>query len=322
MKVRILIAALLGAAAAITAGQTPAVAQGSTIRIVYPYAAGGAGDVAVRMLADRMQTALGRSVVVENRVGGGGRIGVSAVKNAAPDGNTLLFTPFAAVTIYPVVFKSIDYDPFTQLAPVSQLCEFDFAIAVRADHPAKTPTELLAWLKANPTKAQYGSPGAGALPHFFGLLIGKNAGVEMTHIPYPGTPPALNDLLGGNIPMVTSTASEFVELHRSGKVRVIATSGKQRQAQLKEVPTFRESGIDIEGSAWYAMFAPAGTPPEAISRVNQAVNAALKDPEVKARFDTFGLVPTGTTPEQLRAIQKAAADLWTPVIKASGFAAD
>ena len=300
---------------------TPVSAQ-SPIRIIYPYAAGGAGDVAIRMRADRMQTSLGRSVFVENRPGGAGRIGVSAVKNSAPDGATLLFTPFAAVTIYPVVFKSIDYDPFTQLAPVAQICEFDFAIAVREDHPAKTPAELLAWLKANPAKAQYGSPGAGALPHFFGLLVGKAAGVPMQHIPYGGTPPALNDLLGGNIAMVTSTASEFVELHRSKKIRVIAVSGKERQTQLPEVPTFRESGIDIEGSAWYAMFAPAGTPADVIAKVNAAVLAALKDPEVNARFATFGLVPTGTTPEQLKTIQRAAADYWTPVIKASGFQAD
>jgi tripartite-type tricarboxylate transporter receptor subunit TctC len=318
MNVRVIIAALLALAAV---AHTPASAQ-APLRIVYPYAAGGAGDVAIRMLADRMQTSLGRPVIVENRAGGGGRIGVSAVKNAAPDGNTFLFTPFAAVTIFPVVYRSIDYDPFTQLAPVSQICEYDFAIAVREDHPAKTPAELLAWLKANPLKAQYGSPGAGALPHFFGLMIGKAAGVEMQHIPYPGTPPALNDLLGGNIPMVTSTASEFVELHQGKKIRVIAVSGKRRLSRLPEVPTFKESGIDIEGGAWYAMFAPAGTPADAIAKVNAAVNAALKDKEVMARFDTFGFVPTGTTPDELRTIQKAAAERWTPVIKASGFQAD
>ena len=294
MHRRIVLSSLLACLGLLATHLTPASAQ--TIRIIYPYAAGGAGDVAIRMLADRMQTSLGRAVVVENRAGGGGRIGVSAVKNAAPDGNTFLFTPFAAVTIYPVVFKSIDYNPFTELAPVSQICEFDFAIAVRADHPAKTPAELLAWLKANPAKAQYGSPGAGALPHFFGLLIGKTAGVEMQHIPYPGTPPALNDLLGGNIPMVTSTASEFVELHRGGKIRVIAVSGKERQSQLPEVPTFRESGIDIEGSPGTRCSPPPARPPDVIAKVNQAVLAALKDPEVNARFATFGLVPTGTTP--------------------------
>ena len=127
------------------------------------------------------------------------------------------YTPFAAVTIYPFAYRSLDYDPFTDLAPLTQVCTFDFALAVRSEFPAKTPQELVAWLKANPASAQYGSPGAGALPHFFGLLFGRAAGVEMTHIAYKGTAPALSDLLGGQIPMVSSTVSDFLELHRAGK---------------------------------------------------------------------------------------------------------
>jgi tripartite-type tricarboxylate transporter receptor subunit TctC len=314
---------VVGSTAAALAGSTSlANAQGSNIRIVFPFAAGGSGDAVVRILAEKLQTSLGQNVQVENRTGGGGRIGVSAVKNSAPDGATFLFTPFAAVTIYPLVYKSIDYDPFTELTPVTQVCTFDFGIAVRADHPAKTPKELLAWLKANPDKTQYGSPGAGALPHFFGLLIGQVAGVEMVHIPYAGTPPSLTDLLGGQIPMATSTTSEFVELHRAGKICVIATSGKERLPQLPEVPTFKESGIDIEGIGWYAVFAPAKTPTDVIARMNKALVAAIAMPDVKAKFETFGLTPTGTTPEELGAIQKASAKLWEPVVKASGFKAD
>ena len=226
------------------------------------------------------------------------------------------------MTIYPLVYKSIDYDPFTELTPITQVCTFDFGIAVRADHPAKTPQELLAWLKANPAKAQFGSPGAGALPHFFGLLVGRAAGVEMTHIPYAGTPPSLGDLMGGQIPMVTSTASEFVELHRAGKIRVIATSGKERLPQLAEVPTFRESGIDIEGIGWYGIFAPAKTAPDVIARMNKALIAAIAQPDIKAKLEVFGLKPTGTSPQELGAIQKADAAQWAPIIKASGFVAD
>jgi tripartite-type tricarboxylate transporter receptor subunit TctC len=310
------------AAAAFAGSAGLAQAQTGTIRIIFPFAAGGSGDSVVRILAEKVQASLGQNVLVENRTGGGGRIGVSAAKNSAPDGNTFLFTPFAAVTIYPMVYKSIDYDPFTELAPVTQVCTFDFGIAVKADHPARTPQELLAWLKANPTRTQYGSPGAGALPHFFGLLVGKAAGVEMIHIPYAGTPPSLTDLMGGQIPMATSTASEFVELHKAGKIRVIATSGKQRLPQLSEVPTFREAGIDIEGTGWYAVFAPAKTPPEIIARMNKALVAAVAMPDVKAKLETFGLTPTGTTSEQLGAIQKADAKLWEPIVKASGFRAD
>jgi tripartite-type tricarboxylate transporter receptor subunit TctC len=227
---------------------------GPTIRIIFPFPAGGSGDATVRLLADQLQTRLGQSVIVENRVGAAGRIGVVAVKNSDPDGTTLLFTPFAAVTLYPIVYRQIDYDPFNDLAPVTQVSTYDFAIAVNADHPAKTPQDLIAWLQANPNKAQFGSPGAGALPHFFGLLVGRAAGVEMTHIAYKGTPPSLTDLMAGQIPMATSTTSEFVELHRAGKIRVIASSGNERLPQLSEIPTFVESGINIVGIGWYGVF--------------------------------------------------------------------
>jgi tripartite-type tricarboxylate transporter receptor subunit TctC len=310
------------AAAAFASAAKVARAQTNTVRIIFPFAPGGSGDATIRILAEKLQSSLGQNVLVENRGGGGGRIGVSAVKNSAPDGTTFLFTPFAAVTIYPMVYRTIDYDPFTELAPITQLCTFDFAIAVRADHPAKTPQDLIAWLKANPDKAQYGSPGAGALPHFFGLLVGRAAGVEMTHVPYAGTPPSLTDLLGGQIPMVTSTSSEFVELHQAGKIRVIATSGRERLPQLAGVPTFRESGIDIEGIGWYGVFAPAKTPPEIITRMNKGLVAAVGLPDVREKLSVYGLKVTGTTPEELGRIQRADAALWAPVVKASGFVAD
>jgi tripartite-type tricarboxylate transporter receptor subunit TctC len=297
-------------------------AQSPTIRTIFPYAAGGSGDATARLLADKLQTSLGQTVLVENRTGGAGRIGVNAVKNAAADGSTLLFTPFAAVTIYPFAYRSLDYDPFTDLAPITQVCTFDFALAVRSDFPAKTPQELVAWLKANPDKAQYGSPGAGALPHFFGLLFGRAAGVEMTHIAYKGTAPALSDLLGGQIPIVSSTVSDFLELHRAGKIHVIATSGEERTTDLPDVPTFKESGIDIVGSGWYGMFAPARTPPDVVARLNAALVAALAQPDLKARISGFGLKPTGTSPGELAAIQRADADKWAPIVKASGFVAD
>src|SRR5262249_37665254 len=154
----------------------------NTIRIMFPYAAGGSGDATIRLIADKMQASLNQPVVVENRTGGAGRIGVSAGKKAPPGGMTPLYTPFPSRTSYPFVYRTLDYDPFTELRPLAQICTFDFGLAVGSTVPAKTPKELVAWLKANPDKAQFGSPGAGALPHFFGLMFGKAAGVEMTHI--------------------------------------------------------------------------------------------------------------------------------------------
>ncbi len=310
------------AAAALAGSAGVASAQGSTIRIIFPYAAGGSGDATIRLIADKMQTSLKQTVLVENRTGGAGRIGVSAVKNAPPDGLTLLYTPFAAVTIYPFVYRSLDYDPFTDLRPLSQICTFDFGIAVGPNVPAKTPTELVAWLKANPDKAQFGSPGAGALPHFFGLMFGKAAGVEMTHIAYKGGTPAIADLMGGQIPIVSSTASEFIELHQAGKLRVIGTSDVERSIGLPDVPTFKESGIDIVGTSWYAMFAPAKTPDDVVARLNKAIVDAVRAPDVRAKLLIYGLNPTGTTPAALGAIQKADAEKWAPVVKASGFVVD
>jgi tripartite-type tricarboxylate transporter receptor subunit TctC len=310
------------AAAALAGSASRANAQANTIRIIFPYAAGGTGDATVRLLADRLSTALNQQVVVDNRTGGAGRIGVSAVKNATPDGLTVLFTPFAAVTIYPFVYKTLDYDPFTDLRPLSQICTFDFGLAVNNDVPAKNPKELVAWLKANPAKAQFGSPGAGALPHFFGLMFGRAAGIEMTHIAYKGGTPAIVDLLGGQIPMVSSTASEFIQLHQEKKLRVIATSDVERAIGLPDVPTFKESGIDIVGTSWYAMFAPAKTPDAAVARLNKAIVEIVKSPDFKKRQLEWGLFPTGTSAAELGKIQREHADKWAPVVKASGFTAD
>lgn len=316
--------AVFGTAAALAAAgvSTRAQAQGGQIRIIFPYAAGGTGDALCRLLADKMTASLGQPVLVENRTGGGGRIGVSAVKNSHPDGTTILITPFAAMTIFPHVYRTLDYSPFTDFMPVSQLVTFDFGIAAGPVVPAKTPQELVAWLKANPQKAQYGSPGAGALPHFFGLQFGKAIGVEMTHVAYKGTAPALTDLVGGQIPMVSSTVSDLLELHKSGKIRLIATSGAERTVQTPDVPTFKESGIDIVGTGWYGAFVPARTPPETVARLNKAMVAAIAVPEIKERLISFSFRSTGTSPEQLGKIQKSDSDQWEPVVKASGFVAD
>lgn len=297
-----------------------AFAQGQTVRVIYPFAAGGAGDAVLRLLTDKLQQRLNQTFVVENRTGASGRIGVNAVKNAAPDGSTILYTPFAAVTLYPFTFRQLDYDPFTDLRPLSQIVSYDFALAVGPSIPAKTPQELAAWLKANPGKAQFGSPGAGALPHFFGILFGKTIGVEMTHVAYRGTAPGLPDLLSGQIPMMSSTLTDLAELHNAGKIRIVGTTGATRS--LADVPTFKESGFDIVGSGWFGMFLPARTPDDVVARLSQAIMAIVAEPDVKEAYAKLGFRPTGTSPEELRAIQTADAKMWAPVIKESGFVAD
>jgi tripartite-type tricarboxylate transporter receptor subunit TctC len=219
---------ILAAFAAALLWQTPAPAQDQPIKIVFPFAAGGSGDALTRMIADGMHQSLGRAVIVENRTGAAGRIGTVAVKNAAPDGNTLLITPIAPVAVYQHVYPNLGYDPINDFAPISQLTTFDFAVAVGAQVPAKTLKELVAWVKADPARATFASPAAGALPHFFGVLFGSAAGLELRHAPYRGSAAALPDLIAGHVPMMFTTLSDLLENHRAGRIRILATSGNAR----------------------------------------------------------------------------------------------
>jgi tripartite-type tricarboxylate transporter receptor subunit TctC len=292
------------------------------IRIIFPYAAGGSGDTLARLVADRMSVALGRPVIVEDRTGGAGRIGVMAVKNAAPDGNTLLMTPIATMAVFQHVYKSLGYDPFADFTAVSQLATFDFALAVGAQIPARSLKDLVAWVRSDPARAAFGGPGAGALPHFIGALFGHATGLDLRHVAYRGSTAALADLVAGQIPIVVTTLSDLVAMHKEQRIRILASSGPARSPFTPDVPTFREEGYDIEGTSWYGAFAPAGTPAATIDRLSAAMAAAVREPEVGERLRAFGLVPTGTTAAALAAIQKADSDRWAVAVKLSGFTAD
>jgi tripartite-type tricarboxylate transporter receptor subunit TctC len=297
-------------------------AQEQPIRIVFPFAAGGSGDGISRLMADRLRAGLNRPVIVENRTGAAGRLGVVAVKNAAPDGSTLLLTPIAPVAVYQHVYKNLDYDPIKDFAAVSQLATFDFAVAVAPQVPAASLKELVAWVKADPARAAFGSPAAGALPHFFGILFGRAAGLELRHVAYRGSAAALTDLAAGHVPMVFTTISDLVELHKGGRVRILATSGAERSPFTPDVATFREAGFDIQGSAWYGVLAPARTPADVVDRTSKILADAVRVPEVRERLLAYGLQPTGTSAQEFAAIQKADSERWAPAVKASGFTAD
>lgn len=312
-----LLAAVLAFAAA------PATAQlgGAPIRIIFPFAAGGSGDTLARLIAEKLHEGLNRPVIVEDRTGGAGRIGVQAVHHAAPDGDTLLLTPIAPMSIYQLVYKSLDYDPINDFAAVSQLGTFDFGVAVNPQLGINTVKDLVAWAKANPTKANYGIPAAGTLPHFLGVMFGRAAGLDLNHIAYRGSAAALADVIAGHIPMIVTTTSDLVQMHKAGKIRVLATSDRDRSPFLPDVPTFREAGYDLIANGWYGMFAPAKTPPEVIARYSRIIADAVHTPEMKTKFAVFGLKPTGTTAAELANIQKADAAVWAPAVKASGFTA-
>lgn len=321
MLTRRSILAAAGASAAIgsLAGRAAAQIAAQPVRIVFPFTAGGSGDALARLLGEKLRAGLDQPVIVDNRTGAAGRIGVQAVVAAPPDGKTLLLTPIAPVTVYQHVYSTLGYDPIRDLAPVSQVSTMDFALAVATALPVTTLKDLVAWCKANPSQANYGTPGAGTLPHFFMVLFGRAAGLDLQHVSYKGSAVALGDLAGGQVPMVLSTTPDVMGLHKAGRIRVIAVSGVERSPFLPDIPTFTESGYKIQGDTWYGLFAPAGTPADMIARINGIVTAALKTPELRDKIVALGMQPTGTSAAELRDIQQRDSAYWAPAVAASGF---
>jgi tripartite-type tricarboxylate transporter receptor subunit TctC len=292
-----------------------------TVRIVYPFAAGGSGDTLSRLIADRMRVALGRSVIVEDRTGGAGRIAVMAVRHAAPNGSTLLISPIAPMVVYPHVYRSLGYDPFADFTPISQLATFDFALAVGPQVSAQSLKELAAWVQADVARAACGGPSTGDLPHFIGILFGRATGLDLRHVAYRGAVAAVADLVAGQIPIVIAPLSDLVAMHQAGRVRILASAGAVRSQFTPDVPTFREQGYDIEGASWYGAFAPARTPAATVDSFSAIMAAAVRTPEISERLRAFGLVSTGTSAAELAAIQKADSERWAAAVKLSGFMA-
>ena len=302
------------------------VAQGAAaqapVRILVGFPPGGSADATARSIADKMKDSLGVPVLVENRPGAGGRIAAQAVKDAAPDGNTLMLAPFAVMVVQPMVFRSIKYDTTADFSPIGNTVVFPLALAAGPMTPATNLQELLAWLRANPANANYGSPAAGSMPHFLGELLAVAGKVKLTHVPFQGGAPLVSNLLGGQIPIAFDTPAEFAEHHRAGKLRVLALSGSQRSAQFPGVGTFKEQGIDIDANAWFGLFGPAATPRNTVDKLNAALQFALRSPDVVERLEKLGLTAAPNSAAEMSARLAADKALWNPVIKTSGFQAD
>jgi len=316
----------LALAVAIAAGAAamPVAAEvDKPVKLLVGFAPGGSADIAARLIADKMKDELKQPVLVENRPGAGGRIAAEAVKNAAADGSTLMLAPIVVTVLAPMVLAKLPYDPVTDFAPVAQVANFQFALSVNATHPARSMPELVAWYKANPAKANFGSPAPGSLPHFFGVMIARGAGIDLVHVPYSGGSALMNGVMGDQVTAGIDTTAEQIELHRSGRIRILGTSGTSRSPLLPEVPTFIESGMaSVQGTAWFAVYAPAKTPEPTIRQLNAAINKALAAPEVRERLGKLGLEPTGGSPAELAARMVQDTARWSPVVKASGFRAD
>jgi len=317
MKTRRTLFAL--AAVALAALTFNAQAQEGTIKIVLGFPAGATSDILSRVVADHMRQSLGQPVIVENKPGAGGRIANELVKAAAADGTTLLMTPVAAMSIFPHSFGNLRYDPFKDYEPVAHLSDFQLGLGVSSKVPAKTLAEYVALVKKDPKWGFYASAAAGSIPHFLGVMFARTAGIEMTHVPYKGSANVLQALATGEIAAASTVAADIGSLVKGGKARLLVVSGAKRAAAFPDVPTFKESGYDMEAIAWYGMFAPAGTPRTVIERLSKAAIAAIHDDAVNKRLVQIGLEPTGYGPAELARIMKADYDKWGPVIKASGF---
>lgn len=297
-----------------------AIAQDRTLKLVLGYPPGASSDLLTRLLAEKMRGPLGMNIVVENRTGAVGIVGTESVKNAAPDGTTLLLTPLAPMVAFPHSHgAAVRYDPFKDFEPVAHVADFQLALVVNAELPAKSVAEYVALVKKDAKAGDYASAAAGSLPHYLGVMLAKAAGIEMTHIPFRGTAPALQALVAGDVKAGMFVLADALTLVRSGKARLLAVAGAKRASLTPEAPTFKELGYNLEASAWYALFAPAGTPRDLIERYAKAAIDAVQAPDMRQRLEQLGLEPTGLPPAELARILRADYEKWGPVIKASGF---
>ena len=290
------------------------------VKIIVPYPAGGGSDVVARLIADKMKDILGQTVIVENKPGAGGRIGTEYAKGQPADGSSMLVMNPALFVVNPFVFSKLPYDPDKDFTPVSQIMVYQFVLSVPASSPIKEVKGLIEWVKKNPSLANYGSPAAGSLPHFFGIMIGKYAGVEMVHASYSGSAPLVTALIGGQIPMGIDTY-DAQSAHHPDKIRILATAGATRKHP--NIPTFKELGYkDIEGEGWNGIVVPAKTPKAVVDKLSQAIIKAVKMPDVKQKIEQLGSDVTSTTAEEFGRIIKQDREKWGPIIKASGFKAE
>ena len=310
------------AAAAAASLAAPAFAQDRTLKILVGFPPGGSVDVIARLLADKLRVSLAQNVIVDNKPGAGGRVALNELKRAAPDGQTLALTPSGALVIQPWLYSNLGYDPVKDFTPISRVTTFDFAVTAGPGAPAGDLKAVLAWMKANPAKANYATSGAGTVPHFAGQMLAQASGVPLTHVAYRGGAPAAQDLIGGQVPLMVDTASETLEHHKAGKARILAVTGESRSRALPDVPTLKEVGINVAADAFFGLYGPAGLPADVAARIDRAVADALKAPDVQDKIYGFGLVPSHAPSADLVTTQAAHLKKWEAPIKASGFKAE
>jgi tripartite-type tricarboxylate transporter receptor subunit TctC len=288
------------------------------VRLIVPFPAGGGTDVVARILTARLSEIWGQQFVIENKGGAGSNIGAEAAARSDPDGYTVLIGSLPLV-VNRFIYASLGYDSLTDFAPVTMICHFPNLLVVPNSSPAKSVAELIAYGKANSGKLTFASSGIGTSPHLSGELFKRMAGFEMTHVPYRGVAPALNDLIPGRVDMMFNTAGGVLQQTRAGQVRGLAVSTAKRFPTAMEFPSVAESGLPgFDVTSWYSFFLPVKTPPEIVRKLHADTIAVLAEPAIRARLEQVGVEVVASTPEQLAARMRAEMDLWGPVIKAAG----
>ena len=296
-------------------------------KIINGFPAGGTADATARRVGEKMGgTAYAKgAAVVENKPGAGGRIACEVVKAAPPDGSTLLLTPYSMMSIYPHIYSKLSSDPVRDFVPVSIGAVMTHALAVGPMVPAsvKTVKDYLAWAKANPDKANYGSPAAGSTPHFLAALLGLNTNTDLKHVPYRGSLPAVADMIGGTLASTSTPTGDALANHKAGKIRILATSGSKRTPFTPDVATYAEQGFaELTTEEWFGFYAPARTPASVVANANAAINQALKDRSVIDSLALMGLVAQGSTPAEMEKSQRDEFTRWGPLVKKIGFTAE
>jgi tripartite-type tricarboxylate transporter receptor subunit TctC len=319
----------LAAASALSPGivARPAFAQASAwprrvVRLVAPFPAGGGTDAVARILANRLSEVWGQQMMIENKGGAGSNIGTDMVARSEPDGYTILIASLP-MAVNRHIYSSLPYDPIADFAPVSQLCIYPNLMVVPNSSPAKSVLEFVDYAKANRDKITFASSGTGTSPHLSGELFKRMAGIEMTHVPYRGVAPALNDVIPGRVDVMFNTMAGVLQQARAGQVRGLAVTTAKRFPTAPEFPTVAEAGVPgFDVTSWYAFFVPVKTPAEIVTKLHADTVAVLAEPAIKERLAQTGVLVTGSTPDELGALLKSETEMWGPVIKAAGIKAD
>jgi hypothetical protein len=295
----------------------------SAIKIVVPYSAGAVTDMLGRIIAMGLSESFGVSVIVENKVGAGGTIGTEQVANALPDGNTLLLGATGPVSVGKALYTQLRYDPAKDLTPIAIITRVPFVVVVHPDQPYKSIADLVAAAKTKPNDIVYGSAGNGTPQHIIGEMFKQSTNVQLMHVPYKGSAPATTDLLGNQVPLMFDNPGPLMQHIRNGKLRALAQTGERRSAALPDVPTLREAGVNgLVAAPWYGIMGPANLPPPITEKLNKEINAVLRRPDVIARMQEMGLVPTPMSLPEVRQFLTNEAKVWGDATRKSNATVD